>query len=443
MLWKVPFVWQTAGSVTVWAAMMLKSSPWPVILQIIPELSAGGAERTTIEMAEAITLAGGRALVASAGGRLEKELESAGGELIPFGARTKNPGAILFNAIRLSRLIVQRGVSLVHARSRAPAWSAFLAARRTRRVFVTTYHGVYNQKSRLKGLYNGVMARGDAIICNSNYTAAVVRERHPNSAERLAIIHRGVDVAKFDPAAVSEDRVKALRQAWGVAPGARIVLLPARLTRWKGQQVLIEAAARLRDLSEAGDVQFVLAGDEQGRTAYRSELEEMIRTLGLEGKVVLAGHCEDMPAAYKAAAFTVIPSVEAEAFGRVSIEAQAMGCPVIVANIGALPETIPPCKGVGILARVASISEAGSRSFPAASKTDPWLFEPGNAVALGESIRRALLLSEESLAPIRSRAIEHARTHFSKRVLQAQTLAVYDNLLGTQLAEAFRSVAKS
>src|SRR6516165_6676951 len=189
---------------------MLKRMPWPVILQIIPELSAGGAERTTIEMAEAVTQGGGRALVVSRGGRIEDELASAGGALIRFPARTKNPAAILFNALRLAHLIRKQGVSLVHARSRAPAWSALLAARWTQRRFVTTYHGIYNKRSRLKAYYNGVMARGDAVICNSHYTAALVRERHPEASGRAGVIYRGVDLDRFDPASVPAERVQVL-----------------------------------------------------------------------------------------------------------------------------------------------------------------------------------------------------------------------------------------
>ena len=172
---------------------MLNRNPWPVILQVIPELSTGGAERTTIEIAEAVTLGGGQALVVSSGGRLEKELADVGGELIRFPSKTKNPGLMLFNALRLSGLIRQRGVSLVHARSRAPAWSAFVATRRTKRCFVTTYHGIYNQSSRIKAYYNSVMARGDAVICNSQYTARIVRGRHPEAAERVGVIYRGLD----------------------------------------------------------------------------------------------------------------------------------------------------------------------------------------------------------------------------------------------------------
>ncbi len=255
---------------------MLNRNPWPVILQVIPELSTGGAERTTIEIAEAVTLGGGLALVVSSGGRMEKELADAGGELVRYPARTKNPGLMVFNALRLSRVIRQRGVSLVHARSRAPAWSGLIAARRTRRCFVTTYHGIYNQSGRLKAYYNSVMARGDAVICNSQYTARIVRERHPEAAERVGVIYRGLDEARFDPAAVGSERVRALREAWKIAPAARIVLMPARLTRWKGQRVLIDAASVLHSRAQDESIVFVLVGDHQSRSPYRAELEALI-----------------------------------------------------------------------------------------------------------------------------------------------------------------------
>lgn len=419
---------------------MLKRMPWPVILQIVPELSAGGAERTAIEMAEAITLAGGRALVVSAGGRLEDELAEAGGELIRFPAKTKNPAAILFNATRLARLIRNRGVSLVHARSRAPAWSAYLAARKTHRCFVTTYHGIYNQEGRLKAFYNSVMARGDAVICNSQYTAKLVRERHPEAGDRVGVIYRGVDLIKFDSAAVSAERVRAIRERWGVPSGKRIVLLPARLTRWKGQQVLIAAAAQLLARGEYGDVVFVLAGDEQNRSAFKAELEAAADSHGLRGRVLIPGHCEDMPAAFKAAAITVLPSIEAEAFGRSAIESQAMGCPVIASNIGAFPETVLP--EPGLLAHAGS-GQAGHPAAPAcAPGRGSWLFEPGDAAALCDRLRFALSLDNSTLEGIRQRGIERVRREFSKRALQLQSLTVYDRLLGTQLAEAFKTATQ-
>jgi glycosyltransferase involved in cell wall biosynthesis len=416
---------------------MLNRSPWPVILQIVPELSTGGAERTAIEMAEAVALGGGLALVVSSGGRLEKELADVGGELIRFPAKTKNPSLILFNALRLARIIRQRGVSLVHARSRAPAWSALIAARRTNRCFVTTYHGIYNQKGRLKAFYNSVMAKGDAVICNSQYTAGIVRERHPEAAERVGVIYRGLDTRLFDPSAVPAERVRTLREAWGVGPVKRIVLLPARLTRWKGQRILIDAAALLFSRLPDSDVAFVLVGDDQGRSPYRAELESLIESHGIADRVIIAGHCDDMPAAYKAACLTVLPSIEPEAFGRASIEAQAMGCPVIASNIGAFPETIAP--EPTLLARVASVPEGGRPEPQGASRRNPWLFEPGNPQELCDSLCTALALSGDAIEALRQRSMERIRNTFSKRTLQLQTLSVYDRLIGTQLAATFKN----
>jgi len=419
---------------------MLKRMPWPVILQVIPELSAGGAERTVIEMAEAVVIGGGRALVLSAGGRLEDELAAVGGELIRFPAQTKNPAAILFNAARMAKIVRNSGVSLIHARSRAPAWSAYLAARRTRRCFVTTYHGIYNQSGALKAFYNSVMARGDAVICNSQYTARIVCARHPRASDRTGVIYRGVDLEKFDPAAVSFDRVRAIREAWGISNGKRIVLLPARLTRWKGQKVFLEAAARLCASGESGDTVFVLAGDDQGRSMFRAELESFVKAHGLEDRVIFAGHCDDMPAAFKAASVTVLPSIEAEAFGRSAIEAQAMGCPVIASNIGAFPETIAP--EPGLLAPAGRGDRLASAGPALGESEGRWLFEPGNATALCDSLQFVLTMNAAALDTFRERGIDRTRRIFSKFALQLQTLTVYDRLLGTQLAEVFKSTGR-
>ncbi len=396
----------------------------PVILQVIPRLDTGGAERTVIEVAEAVTLAGGKALVAAEGGRLAGELEAAGGELIPFPAGAKNPLTILANARRLERLIAARGVSLVHARSRAPAWSALIAARRARVPFVTTYHGVYNQRSAIKGWYNSVMARGDVVIANSHYTAKVVTARHGTPENRLTVIHRGVDLARFDPEAVSAERIAALRAAWGVGPQTRLVVQAARLTRWKGQHVIVGAAARLKDDPEFDDVAFILAGDDQGRTAYAQELADRIGALGLEGRVRLTGHCSDVPAAFLTAALGVAPSIEPEAFGRVSAEAQAMGCPVIVSNLGALPETLG--------GSAMGVDQPGG-----------WTFPPGDEAALAGRIAAALRKPADSAAAMRDAARAHVAAHFSKTALQSRNLLIYDRLLGTSLTEAFREMRQA
>src|SRR3954453_9199387 len=215
------------------------------ILQIIPELEAGGAERTAVDIAAALSRAGARALVATEGGRLVGELQAKGGVWASFPAATKNPLAMLLNVRRLAKLCLNEGVALLHARSRAPAWVALGAARALNLPFVTTYHGSYSGRSSVKVLYNSVMARGDAVIANSHYTADLIRAAYPQAASRLRVIHRGTDFAAFTPSVVAPEPVEALPGTWGVARHERIVLISARLTSWKGQKVLIEAAAKL------------------------------------------------------------------------------------------------------------------------------------------------------------------------------------------------------
>ena len=233
------------------------------VLQIVPELEAGGAERTTVDIAEGLVHAGARALVATEGGRLVGELQTKGGIWIPFPAATKNPFSMLLNVRKLARICYNERVSLVHARSRAPAWVGLGASRSLNIPFVTTYHGSYSGRSSVKVLYNSVMARGDAVIANSEYTGELIRSVYPQSGERIRVIHRGTDFAVFSPGAVAPERIEALRKAWDVAPHERVVLLAARLTGWKGQKVLIEAAAKLRDAGLA-DVAYILAGDPAG-----------------------------------------------------------------------------------------------------------------------------------------------------------------------------------
>ncbi len=318
------------------------------ILQAVPRLDAGGSEQAAVEIAEALTRAGASALVATEGGRMATAMTEAGGEIVPLPMASKNPITILANARRLARLIEERGVDLVHARSRAPAWSALLAARRTGRPFVTTYHGAYGSVGPFKTAYNSVMARGDRVIANSLYTADLIAARQRVARERIRVIYRGVDLAKFTPDAVAPARLARLRAAWGVGDEQPVVLQAARLTSWKGQPLVIEAARQLLGEDRLGDAVFVLAGDAQGREAYRTELEQLIAASGLAGRVKLVGHCDDMPAAFAIAQVAVIASTSAETFGRTSIEAQAMGCPVIVSDIGAAPETIIPARKAGL-----------------------------------------------------------------------------------------------
>lgn len=392
----------------------------PTILQIIPELDTGGAELSTVEIADAIVRAGGRAIVLSEGGRLAPRVAAHGGEFVPFAAATKNPLRMLWNARVIERMIADEGVDLVHARSRAPAWSAMIAARRAGKPFVTTYHGAYNERTRLKNKYNGVMAKGDVVIANSQYTKRLVEQRYGTPRDRIRVIYRGVDGDRYDPAAISDERKQALRSKLKASPETRIILQPARLTNWKGQSTVIEAARILEQEARLGSALVVLAGDDQGREAYRQRLEAEIAAAGLTDKVILPGHVDDVPAALAISHLAVVASIEPEAFGRVSTEAQAMGCPVIATNIGAPPETV-----------------AAVPPFPPQEMTG-WLVPPGDARKLADAMGEALSLSPETLAALATRARIRATTLFGLDSMRRQTLEVYDGLLGTELAAAYR-----
>jgi glycosyltransferase involved in cell wall biosynthesis len=381
------------------------------ILQIIPELDAGGAERTAVDIAAGLVAVGARALVASEGGRLVGELQAKGGVWASFPAATKNPFAMLRNVRKLARLCHDEGVALVHARSRAPAWVALGATRALNLPFVTTFHGSYAGRSSVKLLYNSVMARGDVVIANSQYTADLIRSHYPQAEERIRVIHRGTELSVFSPSAVAPERVQALRRSWGVAPHERVVLLAARLTGWKGQKVLVEAAAKLK-AAGMSDLAFVLAGDHQGRDAYVRDLDGMVASLGLEAVVRRVGHCTDMPAAFLAASVVTVPSTEPEAFGRTAVEAQAMGTPVVTSELGAVPETVlaPP--------QVAPHERTG------------WRIPPGDAAALAEAVGTALSLGASARETLAARARAHVERHFSLERMVSDTLDVYINLLG-------------
>lgn len=379
------------------------------VLQIIPELDSGGAERTTLEIADALVRAGARALVAADGGRLVGELQALGGEFHAFPAATKNPIAMAGNVRRLASLIERQGVDIVHARSRAPAWVALGAVRRTGTPFVTTYHGVYSDRNSIKTRYNSVMAMGDRVIANSAFTARHILERYPEAQGRIVTIHRGVDLKIFSPEAVDADRVRALREKWDAPPDQRIVLLPARLARRKGHRVLIDAAKILRAQGRS-DTIFILAGDEQ-RDAYPREIDRAVAEAGLNGVVRRVGHCADMPAALMSAACVVAPATEPEAFGRIAVEAQSMGAAVVVTDLGASAETVvaPP-------------------DASAAQRTG-WLVPAHDAGELAAAIAEALDLGMAARESLALRARAHVRDRFSVERMCAATLSVYESLL--------------
>ncbi|GAB2186696.1 glycosyltransferase family 4 protein [Roseibium sp. LAB1] len=381
------------------------------ILQVIPDLNSGGAERTTLDVAKAVVEAGGTALVASQGGQMVTELEALGAEHITLPVKSKNPATLWKNAARLAEIVTKRKVSVLHARSRAPAWSTLWAARRTKTPFVTTYHGTYNQSNALKAWYNSVMARGDAVIANSHFISGLIEDRHPFAKGRITVIQRGSDLKGLLPDNVSALRLQALKDQWGIPTGRPILLNMARLTAWKGQRVVIEAMALLKDRTAADPIA-ILAGDAQGRDGYVAELKKLIADNGLQDKVRIVGHCADVPAAMALADIAIVASVEPEAFGRAAVEAQAARVPVIVSDLGAVPETVlaPP-------------------DTPESERTG-WRVAPGDAQALADAVARVLTQDDLEKQKMADRALAHVRQNFSVETMCARTLGVYASLLG-------------
>jgi len=379
---------------------MVRLPPGTVVLQVLPSLETGGVERGTVEITQAIVDAGGTAMVASEGGRLVGAVERAGGRHIRLPMAAKNPIAIWRNAACLAELIGTARVSIVHARSRAPAWSALLAARRTGARFVTTYHGVYNEGVPGKRRYNAVMARGDRVIAISRYVAELLTTRHAVEPARIRIIPRGVDPALFDPASIAGPRVARLAEAWRLPDGAPVVMLPARLTRWKGAAVLLDAIAR----SGRPDACCVLVGATQGRERFAHEIAAQAQALGIAARLRLAGHCDDMPAALMLADVVVSASLDPEGFGRTVIEAQAMARPVIATDHGGAAETVD--HGV-----------------------TGWRVPPGDADALAAALAHALAMPPTDRAALGERARASVCAHYTTAAMQAATLEVYRELL--------------
>ena len=375
------------------------SSRPPAVLQVVPSLVSGGAERGTVDVARALVGAGWNAYVASGGGPLERDIIRSGATHLSLPLASKNPLVMRRNARALVRLIRQLGIDLVHARSRAPAWSAWAAARATGCRFMTTFHNAYGARSKLKLRYNSVMARGERVIAISDFVGHHAASVYGIGRDRLRVIPRGVDLATFDPMRVSGQRIIALARQWRVPDDVRVVMLPGRLTRWKGGLDLIAAIEALgrRDLC------CVLVGAEQ-RRGFRNELDVTIEGRGLGSLFRIVGECRDMPAAYMLADVVVSASTKPEGFGRVIIEAQAMGRPVVATDHGGARETIAP-------------GETG------------WLVPPSDPNALAIAMGEALSLGAQERERLARHTIAHVAAHFTREAMCARTIEVYEELL--------------
>ena len=373
----------------------------PVILQVLPRLESGGVERGTVEITDAIKKAGMIPLVASHGGALVPHVTHAGGEHITMPLDRKNPFIIRANAWKLYRLIKARNVSIIHARSRAPAWAAYFAAKWAGIPFMTTFHGIYGTESNFKKHYNSVMVRGRRIIAVSNFVREHILATYDVDPAIIRTIPRGVDFNLFDENKVMPPRLAELTKSWLLFDNfAPVIFCPGRISRIKGQHVLIEALAKL------GDMPFlcIIAGADTGHEDYRDELHDLIRAKKLEGKVRIAGPTHYMAEAYTLSSLVVVPSIQAESFGRIAIEAQAMGRLVIATDHGGARETILQ-------------NETG------------YLVPPENAEMMAEAIKFALERDDKTVKAMGQFAKNHVRQYFSSDRMKADTIAVYRELL--------------
>ena len=313
------------------------------VLQVIPRLGYGGAETGCYDLAHYLYEQKCKSYIVTSGGELLEYIDKKKVKLIKLPVQTKNPILIIINSIILAVLILFLNISIVHARSRAPAWSCYIATKLTARKFVTTFHGTYNFKSSVKKFYNSIMVKSDLLIAGSNFIFSHISENYKrflNSKKKFLVIFRGINTEYFDADTIKLKNVEKLKNSWKIEENKKIILLPGRLTAWKGQEMFIEAINLFQLKNPELDYVAVILGNDQGRTVYRKKLERLVQQFNLTQKIKFVDNCRDMPLAYHISDVIVSSSIEPEAFGRVSVEAQAMKKPIIASNIGGSKETV-------------------------------------------------------------------------------------------------------
>ena len=377
------------------------------VLQVIPKLGLGGAETGCYDIAHYLPENNCKSFIVTSGGELIKYIDKKKVKLIRLPVDTKNPILILLNAIILVGIILFFNISIVHARSRAPAWSCLFATKLTKRKFVTTFHGTYNFSGKLKKIYNSVMVRSDLIIAGSNFIFTHIKENYSdylNSKRKFLVIFRGINIDYFDPSTKLESDEEKLLKKWEIKKEKKIVLLPGRLTSWKGQELFIEAV-NLTNI-ELGYEAFhaIILGSEQGRNLYKKKLVRLIEQFRLNKQIKFIDQCKDMALAYQVSDIIVSASIEPEAFGRVAVEAQSMEKLIIASNIGGSNETI--------------INE----------KTG-LLFESGNAHSLSQKIIKGITMDERSIKSLGEEGRKNVKKKFNVEKMCFSTYSEYKRLL--------------
>ena len=314
------------------------------VLQVIPKLSFGGAETGCYDLAHFLPEHNCKSFIVTSGGELLKFIKKDKVKVFKLPVQSKNPILILFNAIIISLIILLYNINIVHARSRAPAWSCLIATKLTARKFVTTFHGTYNFSNRIKEFYNSVMVRAHLVIAGSNFIFSHISENYGdfflNKKRKLLVIFRGINTNYFHAKKISTIKANKFCKEHNIDRNKFIILLPGRLTNWKGQKVFIEAIKLLTEREHVQSFEGIILGSAQGRNVYKKQLIGLVEQYRLNKIIKFIGHCEEMPVAYRIANLVISSSIEPESFGRVSVEAQAMEIPIIASDIGGSKETI-------------------------------------------------------------------------------------------------------
>jgi len=377
------------------------------VLQVIPRLGYGGAETGCYDLAHYLPENNCVSYVVTSGGELTKYIDTKKVKLIKLPVHSKNPVLILLNSIILVFIILYYNISIVHARSRAPAWSCLMAVKITRRKFVTTFHGTYNFKNSIKRFYNSVMVRSDLIIAGSNFIFSHINDnyfKYSNLKKRFLVIFRGINVDYFDSSTTLETEADQLISSWGLEKNKKIILMPGRLTKWKGQEVFIEALNLVNKKMGYQSFYAIILGSNQGRDIYTKKIKRLAEQYRLTGQLKFIDHCKNMPLAYKISDVVVSASIEPEAFGRVVVEAQSMEKPVIASDIGGSNETI-------------------------INNKTGFLFEAGNSESLSEKIIEVLNLHESTLKLMGIEGRKNVITKFNVEKMCFSTYSEYKKLL--------------
>jgi glycosyltransferase involved in cell wall biosynthesis len=377
------------------------------VLQVIPKLGYGGAETGCFDVAHYLPENNCRSFIVTSGGELIKFINKEKVKIIKLPVQSKNPLIILFNSIALIFIIFFYDISIVHARSRAPAWSCFLASKITCRKFVTTFHGTYNFNNKIKKFYNSIMVKSNLVIAGSNFIFSHIKECYPNylnTKNKLLVIYRGINVDYFDPTTKTEKEEKKLLQSWGIEDNKKIILLPGRLTSWKGQELFLEAVNLVNTQLGYEAFYAVVLGSDQGRDLYKKKLIRLSEQYRMTKQVKFIDNCKDMALAYKVSDIIISSSIEPEAFGRVAVETQSMEKIIIASNIGGSNETV--------------INE----------KTG-YLFESGDSKSLSKKILKVLSLDETTLKLIGIEGRKNVLNKFNVEKMCFSTYSEYKKLI--------------